>query len=399
MITVPAAEQLTNLERASAAITANLLALENDPNRQMLEIAPLRGRSAEKWGEAKNAIVELWQLSSAFRELLERARAVRGRAPVIAPKRERELAELLRGESAVVPAARLPLAERELVMSARSASRCTPDALLERMRDAFDRIKGVVGAAAHAWDVIAPRLAAMRVTIDEAVAGAGPLDPEGAELVACLDGQLRELGQDVLEDPLAIHDTDVDRVRLCVEALCDELAHAARLRDGIDHEVRAAHGLIDELDTLGAAAQAAHDAVVAKVIAVPTPAPIAGRDERIDAWKRIERLIDGREWHRAGMEIERWRARTADDARRLQSYIENCREPLDRRNQLRGRLDAYRAKAAHWALLEIDDVAAAFDRAHDALYTSPTDLQRAAALVEEYQVVLRDAALVRELDG
>jgi len=47
---------------------------------------------------------------------------------------------------------------------------------------------------------------------------------------------------------------------------------------------------------------------------------------------------------------------------------------LDRRAELRGRLDAYRAKAERLGLAEDLNLAALHKQAHDVLYTRPTDL-------------------------
>ncbi len=65
---------------------------------------------------------------------------------------------------------------------------------------------------------------------------------------------------------------------------------------------------------------------------------------------------------------------------------------LEARNQLRGRLDAYLAKAHGVHLAEDEDVHRAYDAAHDELYTAPTDLHRASTLVEQYQRLVSQPA-------
>ena len=65
-----------------------------------------------------------------------------------------------------------------------------------------------------------------------------------------------------------------------------------------------------------------------------------------------------------------------------------CRAPLAARNELRGRLDAYRAKANALGLLEEPRLCALYDQAHTSLYTAPTDLAAAIGLVEQYQQAL-----------
>ena len=58
------------------------------------------------------------------------------------------------------------------------------------------------------------------------------------------------------------------------------------------------------------------------------------------------------------------------------------------RDQLRGLLDAYRAKAHGLGLDEDDDVTTAHEHAQGALYVAPTDLANARRLVARYQRLL-----------
>ena len=58
------------------------------------------------------------------------------------------------------------------------------------------------------------------------------------------------------------------------------------------------------------------------------------------------------------------------------------------RDQLRGLLDAYRAKAHGLGLDEADDVTDAYERAQAALYAAPADLASRRRLVERYQRLL-----------
>ena len=63
---------------------------------------------------------------------------------------------------------------------------------------------------------------------------------------------------------------------------------------------------------------------------------------------------------------------------------------VERRSELRGRFDAYRAKAARLGVVERPDVLAAGDRVHDLLWTRPCDLAAATVAVVEYQRLVRD---------
>jgi hypothetical protein len=61
-------------------------------------------------------------------------------------------------------------------------------------------------------------------------------------------------------------------------------------------------------------------------------------------------------------------------------------EPLTRRRELRGRLDAYRAKAQSMGLAEDPGLWELYRRAEDTLYTAPCDLDEAERRLAEYQM-------------
>ena len=60
------------------------------------------------------------------------------------------------------------------------------------------------------------------------------------------------------------------------------------------------------------------------------------------------------------------------------------RRPLDRRNELRGLLDAYHAKAVDSGRAEEVELAEMHRDAHDALWSAPCDLAAAEVAVRQY---------------
>jgi len=61
---------------------------------------------------------------------------------------------------------------------------------------------------------------------------------------------------------------------------------------------------------------------------------------------------------------------------------------LARRDELRGRLEAYRAKAAALGYAEDAELASAFDQAHALLFSAPCDLRAATRAVHAFQAGL-----------
>jgi hypothetical protein len=64
---------------------------------------------------------------------------------------------------------------------------------------------------------------------------------------------------------------------------------------------------------------------------------------------------------------------------------------VEARNELRGRLDALKAKARAYGVAEKDGLAEAAQQAEKLLYTRPTPLERAAAAVTAYERMLKSS--------
>jgi hypothetical protein len=102
------ATKLDELHDACERISANLVDLEIDSGRQLLDAGTLEGRSAARWGEATTALTELWREHGLLQELLRVADELRG------ARHADDLAELLSGRSIGLAIADVPIAERQL---------------------------------------------------------------------------------------------------------------------------------------------------------------------------------------------------------------------------------------------------------------------------------------------
>jgi hypothetical protein len=98
------------------------------------------------------------------------------------------------------------------------------------------------------------------------------------------------------------------------------------------------------------------------------------------------------DWRAAGNLLVQWTTRCRDALDEAQRALAANEAPVATRNELRGRLDAYRAKAYRLGLLEDPAVAGLYARAQDALFTAPTDLEKAEQLLRRYQQALTGPA-------
>ncbi len=384
------ARELMRLQEASERAAANLIELEIDSSRQLLEVSALTGRSAERWSQASAALTDLWRWQGQLKRLLERAEGLRG------PWRANELRSLLDGDSIELSRSEVPLAERDLLGSSEITVRCTAEQLLERMSEAFDEVKAVLARFGDAWDALTPRVTAAQTALDEAQAlAAGLGDHHRGDLDEAARAVAR-LATSASADPLSTAPGDLDAQIDSLREIRRDFDATAALRRDFDARIADARSLLASLETTAGEGRAAHEEALAK-ISVPTaaepPVPPARVGAELDA---IADLARSGEWRDARLELDAWTSRTEALLGEARQAVRANRAPIDARNQFRALLEAYQVKAERRGVVEDPELEQVFARAHAALYTAPTDLALVAQLVRRYQEMISSAGAVRE---
>ena len=90
-------------------------------------------------------------------------------------------------------------------------------------------------------------------------------------------------------------------------------------------------------------------------------------------------------WARLEAELDRFEGELAASAAQTSESQRSVAALVARRDELRGLLGAYKAKAARLGAAENEDLAARYDQARELLWTAPCDLAAATAAVTGYQ--------------
>ena len=250
---------LTRLRAAAEAIGANLLEVELDPNRGLLDSSALEGESATRWDEASTTLAQLWQWHALLERLLDRAVKLRGARARLPEKRLEELRELLQGTSIELSSEHVPLEQRDLLGGAQAALRCTPDELLERSSAAFDEAKTVLAAAGNAWDALLPRLHAARSTLQKSAElghALGEGEPPGMDRARAL---LSELTEKLSKDPLSVNDEEVAELERSLQAVRGDLEGLDQLRRKFATQLADARKLLEEFRRVAGEGTDAHE--------------------------------------------------------------------------------------------------------------------------------------------
>ena len=370
-------------------IQANLLELDNSFGKRLLAGAALTGESRKRWDAVAADLTILWQTFDAYSAVVDRA------AELLAGLRRsatRELAEIssLLYETSVNLARPSPaLARGDLTGT--GEAQVTLAAAVADMRRAFTPATAVVNAAEAVWNETAEPLQQIGDQLAAArrqLAGVDS-DAQGQDL-GVAEADLAQLRDVLNHDPLALWqggkvDTSrIARLRDRAAAAASAAGKLAALRDNASARIAAASAAVTAAAAARQDAVAARDRATAKIVVVALPAPpdLSGLTARLAEATSLQAA--GR-WTRLAAEldlIEKQAAAALAQCREAERYATAL---LDRREELRGLLDAYQARAARLGGAEDSDLDARYARARELLWTAPCDLAAATAAVTGYQ--------------
>jgi len=405
---------LTDLVTAQGRIAELMYALDGRRGLGFMRAGGLAGQTAAAWRRLEPEVDALWSHFTAVGEALGRAQTLRGHRP-----KDPEWAELTRvltAPSLYFDAAGMPVAEAGSAATRVTVTdevrtleqRCAGAlALLDVVDAAWSAVAAKVGPVTEAFDstnalatelgaldrgTVKDRLRALGVRIGDArgKALADPLGAVGAQaptgppagpgmpIWPAASGTSAQLATGELDAAFAALLVDIDAVR-------SDLAGLQRLR--ADYPARLA-GLRAGIEEVAAAEQAVRDSYARareKIAAVDLPEPPAGASVLRSRIVELDRLRLAGQWVRLGSElstVEQSVVAAKEFAARMRQLADGL---LERRTELRGRLDAYRAKAARLGLVEESGLSGLYDKAHALLYSAPCDLRSATQAVFAYQ--------------
>ena len=386
-------------EQAAAAVTAataerdsiqtNLLELDDSFGKQMLAGAALTGESKRRWEAAAADLAALWETFTTYAAVVDQAAGLLAGARRSSDRELAQITALLTGASVEVTRS-VPLARRDLTETGRS--RLSLAAAVQEMRRAFARVSDVVAAAESVWNETADGLSEVGAELDAAKKQLGDTgDDEAAAALAAARDELGRLRDLLNADPLAlwqggsVDTARLGRLRKQAAAAAARAAEIARVRADAQRRIATAAAAVSAAAAAFADAVAARDRAAARIAAAelpPPPAEALGLDVRLAA---LDKLKAAGRWGRLAEELGTIEAEATAAGQRCRDTQQAAAALLDRRNELRGLLDAYQIKAARLGAAEDSELSRLYDQAHELLWTAPCDLAAAAAAVTRYQ--------------
>ena len=388
-------EQLDDLLRryseAEQKIAATLVDLEAQPTYKLVTSARLRGTTGARLQAALESVPELWRAFSTLREVLDKARTIRGQRRGLADDERQRLETLLASPSILISVEQLPLEQRSLLGPTEKETRITPEQLIAQMSATFAIVSEGVGAVERAWREFVPRIDAATTALARLEQTAIDHDAADEPSLDSLRDTLHDVETTLAEDPLGMDTNSTARLDAAVAIAEERVGELARARSSLDDDLDRAGKLLDDLRRLRAESAAVVAESTVKIAdyqpvdLIPAEL-IDGTDGLATQLDEIRALTSS--WRDRRRRLDAWLARaeplSADSTRGLATN----RTPLQRRGELRGLLDAYRSKAADLGAIEDEDVAALIRAADQELHTAPTSLARAEQLVKQLSAVL-----------
>jgi hypothetical protein len=378
-------------------ISAAMYALDNHPGRTAMRGPGLKNQTERYAAELGTAIDVLWSRFNALGATMEHIRSVRAQRTRPGDDELMELTVLLRApvipvsmdgmvlDSATAqPAPRLPLMELARQLEAGTA-------------DAIGRLSTLDGAVSGLAALFGPPGDAL-TRLRELAASLGP---DGAPTAGLdrLDQRLADAHREAFQDPLAVapggSGAPALRAKLAelaaeADAVRAEFAALSGLRDGYPGRAERLRTAIADVDAAEDAAALACAAAQEKIANTGLP-PVPDAAPALRAHlAQLDQLHREQRWTRLATELaaaERTAATAVERAAQLKVAADGL---LERRAELRGRLDAYRAKAARMGFAEHAGLAEKHRAAEDLLYLSPCDLPAATRALVAYQRYLND---------
>ncbi len=392
----------TAIERRAqerGGVSAGLLELDEHPGRRLLDGAKLTGVTARAWGKAAEELAGLYTVFEAYEKVLDRASAMRGSPkPRLADRELAALADLLTGRSVALPRQAVPFERRGLLDPASTQHFLTLDEAVSDMTRTYSVVKKTAVEAEDAWnrlldplDELSAQVRGARAVADQVGLGSDP----ALDRLARIERETGELRRAALSDPLGMvagsgagTPARVTGLLHDIAAVRTELDQAFSARAEFDTRIAAIRDIITRIAEAEAEADRVRVTVLEKIAAPNLPPPSGAAAHLRTKVAGLERERSSRSWTLLGRELAKLDRDSRVILENARKRVDQVRAPLDHRDELRGLLEAYRARAARHGVAESPQPVAAHQAARDLLWSAPCDLVAAEQAVRRYQAAV-----------
>src|SRR5215469_14486128 len=360
--------------------------------KRLLERGSLAGTTKLAWDTASAELSALWETFASYAEVVRRAGELLAstRHPSVALLAK--VSELLTGNSVRLAGALVPLDARQLTSAAQPTEEATLATAVERMTTGFRRVTEVVGPTERVWNEVSEHLDEIDAVLGPALRLAdGVADGELSGALRIADAELRHIRGVLTTDPLSlwhgdgVDTTGLDNLLRQARLAATRASEVARLKADADRRIAESAVQVEMAKACEAEAAQIRAEAAEKIAADELPATPPATAQLSSRLAGLNDIKAAGQWQRLAAELEAVEADAVAATAQWQDAGRAAQALLDQRSELRGLLDAYRAKATRQGAAENIELAGVYQRARDLLRAAPCDLRSAAEAVHLYQ--------------
>jgi hypothetical protein len=383
---------LWNNQLATAA--QNLMDLQSHPTYERLADPNnrLQGKTAAQAAIAVNTLSMLLRYYELLQGAISRAEELRRDLPVLFGSEQRlgEIRQILEGRSIQLPPVQVPLGQRGLLSGIENVNCISPAALLSTMAKAFEEAKAIVLTIDATWESLGRNIEAAANRVAALRSDLTLLDEADCVQLRETEAKLQQLSHAAASDPLGTEDQLASGITSKLYELHNKAARNRQLREQAAADLQTTEVLLTTVQSTHRDACGAYAETCEKIASASPPHPKPDAEiEALASW--LERLkAKYREGAVAAVSIglRNWTSAAQEALRSDRASAEGSKRLLETRSELRGRLDALKAKARAYSLAEEQGLMVLAEQAQCLLHNRPSTLDQAASLISEYEAKL-----------
>ncbi|MBR8838421.1 MAG: hypothetical protein DSM106950_31565 [Stigonema ocellatum SAG 48.90 = DSM 106950] len=307
---------------------------------------------------------------------------------LVSQQKLQEIAQILTKPSIQLAVVQTPLAERGLLSAAETTHAIAPQELLVRMKKAFNVAKEAVLAIDEAWSRLQPMLGREAEEIQNLQKLADSLGVDISQELSGLSQKIASLRDSIESDPLGVTADFTREIQPQIARVKMSLQQMAKQQQLLRESFARANQLQSQLVELHRQATAAFAESTLKVVDHSMLQTPISREEiqALASWlSRLETKFAEGLVNPVQVGLENWTAKVKEYIGVVEKAYAANKAPLETRSELRGRLEALKAKALARGLAENATLTKLAIHAQQLLYSRPTPLNQAAELVSQYE--------------
>jgi hypothetical protein len=385
-------DELARLEADAGRVSDALVELTEYNSYKLLESAPLSGATAQRWQRMSTKIAALWDDFTAYQDVLNRAKEIRGRRVKPRPEDLAAITKLVRGASITLSTKSVALSERTLLGPSTISETATLTQTLGRMNTEYQLAADFIAQTEDAWNRLfaaADPVQGRLKSLGETARGIGDRSVNTA--VAGLIDSYSVLRREIFADPLGLVAAGstfggrLAEIERQIGVVAEAAAQQADLRADYDRGTEHLRQLVERIDQVESAQRQVAQTVRDKILIENLPAFTTQAPALRARLAALDALRAQGQWARLTSEAAIL-ADALDAALAAATKVEQLMSGLlERREELRGRLQAYRVRAARKGAAESQPLEAYYQTARELLWTRPCDLAAATRALGVYQ--------------